>query len=222
MTFRIDLKIFILLVLFYFTKQIEIYATVMIFAIIHELGHLSAGLLLGMKPKNIQINPFGVSINFKTLPNDYNHKIKKANLLELKKILVAFAGPLTNIILIIAIIFIPFPEDKKIIYIYSNILLIAVNILPIYPLDGGRILKGILHINFGKHESLKYINNISFIIVSILTVIASITILYLKNIAIFLGILYLWALVLKEDRRYKTEAKVYKQIKTIKESIILD
>ena len=219
MTFRIDLKIFILFVLFYFTKQIEIYATIMVFAIIHEFGHLLAGLLLGMKPKNIQINPFGVSINFKTMPNDYNHKIKKANLLELKKILVALAGPITNVILIIAILFIPFPEAKKIIYIYSNILLIALNILPVYPLDGGRILKGILHIYFGKHESSKYINNISFISVSILTVIASITILYLENIAIFLGVLYLWVLVLKEQKKYKTEEKIYKQLQLMEEKV---
>ena len=47
MRFRIDLKIFIFLVLFYFTKQIEIYALIMIFAIIHELGHLVAGILMG-------------------------------------------------------------------------------------------------------------------------------------------------------------------------------
>ncbi len=219
MTFRIDLKIFVLLVLFYFTKQIEIYATIMIFAIIHELGHLLAGLLLGMKPQKVQVNPFGVSINFKTMPNDYNYKIGKANLLELKKIIVAFAGPLTNVILIIAILFIPFSETKKLIYIYSNILLIVVNILPVYPLDGGRILKGILHINFGKHKSSKYINNISFVCVSILTVIASITILYLKNIAIFLGILYLWILVLREDQKFKVEEKIYKQLQLIEEKV---
>ena len=65
MRFRIDLKIFIFLILFYFTKQIQIYAMIMIFAIIHELGHLLAGLLMGMKPEKIEIMPFGVSISFK-------------------------------------------------------------------------------------------------------------------------------------------------------------
>ena len=46
MRFRIDLKIFIFLVLFYFTKQIELYGYMMFFAFIHELGHLITGLLL--------------------------------------------------------------------------------------------------------------------------------------------------------------------------------
>ena len=61
MRFRIDLKIFIFLIIFYFTKQIEIYAMIMLFALIHELGHLLAGILMGMKPEKIELMPFGVS-----------------------------------------------------------------------------------------------------------------------------------------------------------------
>ena len=79
MRFRIDLKIFIFLIIFYFTKQIEIYAMIMLFALIHELGHLLAGILMGMKPEKIELMPFGVSIAFKIEPNDYNKKIKKEN-----------------------------------------------------------------------------------------------------------------------------------------------
>ena len=75
MSFKIDLKIFILLVLFYFTKQIHIYACLMLFAMIHEMGHLLAGLLLGMKPEKIEIKPFGFSINFRLTTKDYNKKI---------------------------------------------------------------------------------------------------------------------------------------------------
>lgn len=215
MTFRIDLKIFILLVLFYFTKQIEIYATIMIFAVIHEFGHLLTGLILGMKPQQLQINPFGVSVHFKTTTKDYNKKIKKGNFLVIKKIIVAFAGPLTNLIMIIFLCFSPLIYAKKLICIYSNLILIVVNILPIYPLDGGRILKGFLHIFYGKQKSLRYTDNISFISISILTVVASIAILYIKNIAIFLGVIYLWILVFKEDKKIKTTEKLYKQIEIL-------
>ena len=45
MKFKIDLKIFIFLIIFLLTRQIEVYATIMFFAIIHELGHLLAGVL---------------------------------------------------------------------------------------------------------------------------------------------------------------------------------
>lgn len=46
MRFRIDLKIFLFIILFYLTKQIETYAMVMFFAILHELGHLLARIII--------------------------------------------------------------------------------------------------------------------------------------------------------------------------------
>lgn len=54
MRFRIDLKIFIIIILFYLTKQIQIYALIMIFALIHELAHLLAGILIKMKPEKLE------------------------------------------------------------------------------------------------------------------------------------------------------------------------
>ena len=80
MRFRIDLKIFILVILFFITNQIKIYAMIMLFAMIHEFGHLLAGILLGMKPAKIEIRPFGVSIDFDIKGKDYNVKIKKCDL----------------------------------------------------------------------------------------------------------------------------------------------
>ena len=61
----------------------------MFFALIHELGHLIAGLLIGMKPEKIELMPFGFSIAFKINSEEYNKKIKKGNKLEIKKIVVA-------------------------------------------------------------------------------------------------------------------------------------
>ena len=89
MRFRIDLKIFIFLILFYFTRQIELYAMIMIFALIHELGHLIAGILLGMKPEKLELMPFGVALPFKINSEEYNQKIKKANRLSYRD---AFRG----------------------------------------------------------------------------------------------------------------------------------
>lgn len=212
MRFRIDLKIFIFLILFYFTKQIQVYAMIMIFAIIHELGHLLAGLLMGMKPEKIEIMPFGVSISFKINIKDYNRKIKNGNTLELKKIMVAAAGPITNFIIILITCNLNMEIVKSLIIIYTNFLIMIFNLLPIYPLDGGRILKGILHIYFGRRKAEKYINNISKITIIIITAISSILILYIKNISIFLIDMYLWYLVIKENLKYKKREEIYKKI----------
>lgn len=212
MRFRIDLKIFIFLMLFYFTKQIELYAMIMIFAIIHELGHLLAGFLMGMKPEKIEIMPFGVSISFKINVKEYNKKIKKGNVLEIKKIVVALAGPITNFIIILITDNLNLDLIKSMLIIYTNFLIMIFNLLPIYPLDGGRLLKGILHIILGKRKSEKYINTISKITVIIITAISSILILYIQNISIFLIDMYLGYLVIKEDLKYKKREEIYKKI----------
>lgn len=212
MRFRIDLKIFIFLIIFYFTKQIEIYAMIMLFALIHELGHLLAGILMGMKPEKIELMPFGVSISFKIKVEEYNKKIKKGNMLEIKKILVALAGPLTNFIIIIIASNINIDLFKALIIIYTNFLIMIFNLLPIYPLDGGRILKGILHINFGIKKSEFYTNIISKITVAIITILSSVLILYIHNIAIALIDMYLWYLVIKEDIIYKKREKILENI----------
>ena len=76
----VDLKIFLFLILFYITGQLGEYAVILILAFVHELGHLLAGIILGMKPAKLELKPYGISISFKINPNDYNKKIAKGNL----------------------------------------------------------------------------------------------------------------------------------------------
>lgn len=215
MRFRIDLKIFIFLILFYFTKQIELYAFIMFFALIHELGHLAAGLLMGMKPEKLELMPFGVSVSFKINVKEYNKKIKKGNMLEIKKIIVALAGPITNLIIIFITCSLELDIIRSLMIIYTNFLIMLFNLLPIYPLDGGRILKGILYINSGKKKAEKYINDISNIAVIVVTSISSILILYIQNISIVLIDLYLIYLVVRENLKYKRKMVLFKEVREL-------
>lgn len=85
--------------------------------------------------------------------------------------------------------------------------------LPIYPLDGGRVLKEILTLQNGK-EKAYYITNItSKICVIILTLLTSILILYIRNIALIIILTYLWYLVIKNEKIYRFKKKIYAQLK---------
>lgn len=208
MKIRIDLKIILFLILFWFTNQVNIYLTIVFFCIIHELGHLIAGLALKLKPENIEITPYGLSIKLKTNIKDLNKKLGKGNNLELKKIIIALAGPLTSLILSIIFIYIDPIIIEKQDAIYSNILILLFNLIPIYPLDGGRIIKGILHIKFGNRFARKVVNIMSNIIMVILSFIFSMAVFYFQNIAYFLICIFLWCITLEENNKYRNYMKI--------------
>lgn len=221
MSLKLDLKIFLFLLLFLITSQFEIYIIVMIFAIVHELGHLVAGLALGYKVEEIKLTPMGLRLQFKVKSKEYNEKIKNGNRLNVKKAIIAIAGPITNLIIFIVLILLQkldFTFTNTYIYqiiIYSNILIAIFNMLPIYPMDGGRVINEILKIIIGYKKAYKITYILSKTLLIILTAIASISILYLKNIAILFIIMYLWCLELQEIRRYNRRKSIEKVLEKI-------
>ena len=211
MRLRIDLKILFFLILFYFTKQIKIYLIIMFFSFIHELGHLIIGLILKLKLEKLEILPYGVTVSFKINIQDLNKKIGKGNILELKKIVIALAGPIVS--LIIALIYLNYDPIylNKTDIVYSNILIAIFNLLPVYPLDGGRIINGILHIKYGNIKAQILTDKISYIMMIILTIISSIAVYYFKNIAIFLICIILWMIVLQVGIQNKKNSNIYER-----------
>lgn len=212
MRFRIDLKIFAFIIIFIITRQIEIYTVMLIFAIIHELSHMLVGIMLGFKPEKIELNPLGLSLAFKPNYDDYNLKIRNANAFEIKKIIVALAGPISNLAIATLVGIFASPSIMINTVFYANFLIAIFNLLPVFPLDGGRVLKGILHIIYGKWKAKKLVNDISFAVTVVLTAISSIAVFYYKNFAIVAIIAYLWIIVLKADSIYRKELILYNAI----------
>jgi len=167
----------------------------MFFSIIHEIGHIVIGLILKVKTEKIEIMPFGLSASFYINFSDKNFKIKE--------ILIAIAGPLTSFVLAILFSHINLTYITIQEAVYSNILILLFNLIPIYPLDGGRIIKSLIHIKLGVMKSEEIVNKISKTTMIILTLISSIAVYYYQNFSIFLICIFLWMVVLQEknDKR---------------------
>lgn len=188
MKLRIDLKIFIFLVLFYFTNQLKIYFIVMLFCLLHELSHIIMAIAMKMKIEKLEIMPLGFSATFS------GECINETKLI-LKNIAIALAGPLLTLIFIIIFLNINIVFRKEI--IYSNILILILNLLPIYPLDGGRVVNGIIQLRVGKEKASVMVDKVTYITIVLMTIASSIAVYYFKNIAIFLICILLWLIVFR-------------------------
>lgn len=241
MSVKIDLKIFLFLFLFLLTSQIEIYVVLLLFAIIHELGHLIMGAVLGFRPEEIKLTPVGLKMKFKMdnlkmrenistnnqLSNSSSSKVKNnlkingVNTLCIKKAIIALAGPITNLLIAVIVIIIGSFNANIIntylyqIIIYSNFLIAIFNLIPIYPMDGGRIINETIKLFYGNKVAYKLTYIISKTVLILLTAISSIVILYIHNISIVIILAYLWYLEILEIRRYNRRKNISKLIEQI-------
>lgn len=227
MKFKINLKIFFVIFLFVLLKKIEVYILFMSFVIIHEIVHLLTGIILGYKVKILKLEIIGMSIEFyekeqksrtnlkyKNIQSKSKlHKTKKLNFVKfkesnkdnIKKIIILFMGPISNLIIASVFAILEMP-----VIVYINIIIAIFNLLPISPLDGGQILNRILRIIYGNKEAYRITNSLNTIIMSVITAISSILILYLKNISIVIILIFMWYLVFKENQKYNEIQKYFK------------
>ena len=215
MKIKVNLKIFIFIIIFLITGQLKIYGILMLFAFLHEMGHLLAGVALKFNPESIKIMPLGLVVSFNVSAHNHNEKILKSNSFKIKKIVIALAGPITNIVIFILLISfnLGLNMENRLICIYSNILIAIFNLLPIYPLDGGRVVKGLLSIYLNKLDSIKWSNIISNVTLYIITFISSIAIYYYKNIAILFIVIYLWTITIIQNKKDEIKIQMYGTIK---------
>jgi Zn-dependent protease/predicted transcriptional regulator len=185
--FGIRLRIhitFFLLILFIFVSALKengfinaVLASAFICAVfacvlIHELGHSLVALVFGKRTKSITLLPIGGIAALEELPEK-----------PLQEVAMAIVGPLINLA-IAAIIFLiiggwkgiaepslSFATAKNffIDLINVNIFLAIFNLLPAFPMDGGRVLRGILalKLNFLKATRIAVIIGQAFAILFI-------------------------------------------------------
>lgn len=202
MRIEINLKIFFVIILFFLFNYLDTYVIFFIFIFFHELAHLLWGILIGGMPKTICLNPLGISLEL------YSYGKNK----PFNKIILFLIGPLINIFF--AIIFMKFDllTRYRIKIIYTNLALALFNLIPIIPLDGGKILLEIIKILFDAEFANKFIMFFSKTFLIIMTLTYSIAILKIKSIFILIILMYLWILYLREEKKYNLYERVKRSL----------
>lgn len=119
--------------------------------LLHEFGHMFAARYYGIAVKEIVLLPIGGMTHLKRQPETPGQEI-----------MISLSGPLVN--LLIAFVLIPFLPGQVpvwrsipfflrveslnfIFFLHSiNIMLAIVNLIPAFPMDGGRVLRGMLEL----------------------------------------------------------------------------
>ncbi|NOG28408.1 stage IV sporulation protein FB [Lysinibacillus fusiformis] len=172
-----------------FSGQLAHYAIIFFSLMWHEAGHLLAALLCGVRVKSCVIAPYGGEIQFE------NPAVVQASSL----LWIALGGPIATILGIGLTFFMPELIAGKLISV--QLVLLFVNMIPILPLDGGRILLAWLFLYNPKARVVELYYWLSFMVATTLFLI---TLNFLPQ-SIFLAIicLFIWLQVLKEWRYRK-------------------
>lgn len=155
---------------------------------VHELGHFLTAFCLGWKVVAIHIYPYGGCSEFQ----------QELNVCLWQEWLVLLMGPLAQLLVVFLLSFTMSPSEYSIYLHYSNWLLIF-NLLPIYPLDGGKLLLLMNQHFFSFYSSYRFIFAFSYFLV--FTALLS-CFFFSFNLILFLSLFLLMIKLCQEIERF--------------------
>ena len=189
-----------------------------IVATLHEYGHLCAARLMGYNVDGIVYSLYGVGLK--------TNNVYKAK----DDIIVALAGPFVNLVLIIICICLwwIFPSIYYFTYdfVVCNNVIMLFNLVPIYPLDGGRIALALLSKKIKTRKLLKFNSLLCIILGLFLIATFVVSLFYLVNYScLFVGIFLILNSVINDSNSYFEKIETFNkryikpiEIKTFKVS----
>ena len=124
---------------------------------LHELGHAAAARYFGIRVPRILLMPIGGMAEMESIPRRPREEI-----------IIALAGPMVNYVIIgLLMIFVRFPADWDANYlelspmglgrylVIANAVLGVFNLLPAFPMDGGRVFRALLAMRFSYLRATK-------------------------------------------------------------------
>ena len=181
MSIKIHFYLFVFMSYMFFIGKIEMFMIFYISILLHEIAHIVVALLLKVHVIELNLMPVGISAI-------YSDKISAK-----KEVIISMAGPIMSLILAI------YSKDSFISSV--NIIIMILNLIPIYPLDGGRIQKNYFIHKYRYKKGIKISQMVSDLFLIILFVLSIILIIYFKNYYLLFLNLYIYNLSKKEMKK---------------------
>ncbi|MDT3429080.1 stage IV sporulation protein FB [Paenibacillus forsythiae] len=147
----------IIMLLSVLTGQFLELLTLFAIVLVHELGHVWAAILAGATVKSVQLLPFGGVAVIED----------NGKLTAFREIGIALAGPFQNILMIAFVWALKeagWGSDAYMTYlIQANLIIALFNMLPILPLDGGRIVQAAVSLQAPYYSTLLWCGRISIL-----------------------------------------------------------
>lgn len=128
-----------------------VFVSYLLSALLHELGHAFVAQRLGYRLQQISLLPFGAELSLNDDKFVKNDEIK-----------IAIAGPLVNVILIVIFVALwwifPVTYYYTDIFVFANAVTFVFNLLPVFPLDGGRVFRAIVSKRFDPIKTEKIVS----------------------------------------------------------------
>lgn len=181
------------MILMLFISRIPSMLIITLSIIFHESFHIITAKILNCPVNRIEISMFGGTCN-----------IDMSNCKRKYKVFIYISGVFSNVLIITLFLNSDFIYKDTI--INYNIIMIIFSLLPIYPLDGYRILSCYL-----PYKLIKKISIITIFIIMIIDI-------YLKSIGILILCFYLLtkSVKIKEEESNKEILRIYENIKASK------
>lgn len=159
--FEVGISFIPFLIIILFSGQYKLFFTYFLITLIHELGHVIVATFFKVKVNRIHLNIFGFNADI----DNFEH------LRIYKQLLIILAGPLTYFISL-SLIKLIYLNDIISLVMYqralsSNLYIFLFNLLPIYPLDGGRVANILCDKLFTFKVSKKILYFISFVFMTL-------------------------------------------------------
>lgn len=192
------------------------YAAAFLSITLHELAHISIARIYGCKPGIIRIMPVGLSVSL----NDVNCS-------RTVSIKIYAAGPAVNLLILLAAVLLavvfPKADDFWRLMIVTNAYLATFNLIPAFPLDGGRIVLEILAGSMGMLAAGRLARRLALIMALVILLIGVLqlygSVYNFSLIIIGFYIIILWKNSRMESALMNIKQMIYRRSRLLKKGI---